>query len=121
MRIVEIMPKRQLASHHKACRWDTPGFLFGGSCIAKTALLFPEPGARGFFDFASEARSNLPRLKNTRVVDCKQQAPTGRRWDFALELGLGRRFPQKKREPAGWLQLMSPPNLKSNFRTETRV
>ena len=58
-----------------------------------------EPGARGFFD----SESNLPRLKSTHVADCKPQAPPGRRWDFALELGLGL-FLQYFREPAGWLR-----------------
>ncbi len=58
-----------------------------------------EPGARGFFD----SESNLPRLKSTHVADCKPQAPPGRRWDFALELGLGL-FLQNIREPAGWLR-----------------
>jgi hypothetical protein len=58
-----------------------------------------EPGARGFFD----SESNLPRLKNTHVADCKPQAPLGRRWDFALELGLGL-FLQNIREPPGRLR-----------------
>ena len=58
-----------------------------------------EPGARGFFD----SESNLPRLKSTHVADCKPQAPPGRRWDFALELGLGL-LVQNIREPAGWLR-----------------
>ena len=57
-----------------------------------------EPGARGFFD----SESNLPRLKSTHVADCKPQAPPGRRWDFALELGY-ERFLQIKLGPAGWL------------------
>ncbi len=58
-----------------------------------------QPGARGFFD----SESNLPRLKSTHVADCKPQAPPGRRWDFALELGLGL-LVQNIREPAGWLR-----------------
>ena len=58
-----------------------------------------EPGERGFFD----SESNLPRLKSTHVADCKPQAPPGRRWDFALELGLGP-LVQNIREPAGWLR-----------------
>ena len=51
--------------------------------IAKLEKRFSlEPGSRGFFDF----ESNLLRLKNTHVADCKPQAPTGQRWDFGEEL-----------------------------------
>ena len=67
-------------------------------CIAKRGLLL----RRGREDF-SDFESSLPRLKSTHVADCKPQAPPGRRWDFALELGLGL-FLQNTREPAGWLR-----------------
>ncbi len=66
--------------------------------IAKRGLLL----SRGREDF-SDFESSVPRLKSTHVADCKPQAPPGRRWDFALELGLGL-FLQYFREPAGWLR-----------------
>jgi hypothetical protein len=81
----------QAAGHRR------PGGGRGGEHRQKGVAL--EPGARGFFD----SESNLPRLKSTHVADCKPQAPPGRRWDFALELGLGL-FLQYFREPAGWLR-----------------
>ena len=52
--------------------------------IAKTGLLLSR-GREVFSDFDS----SVLRLKSTHVADCKPQAPPGRRWDFALELGLG--------------------------------
>ena len=66
--------------------------------IAKTGLLL----SRGREDF-SDFESSVLRLKSTHVADCKPQAPPGRRWDFALELGLGL-LVQNIREPAGWLR-----------------
>ena len=52
--------------------------------IAKRGFLL----SRGREDF-SDFESSLLRLKYTHVADCKPQAPPGRRWDFALELGFG--------------------------------
>ena len=81
--------------------------------IAKLEKRFSlEPGSRGFFDF----ESNLLRLKNTHVADCSPQAPPGRRWDFALELGLGR-FLQIKLGPAKTrsFALKSGPRATSSF------
>jgi hypothetical protein len=68
-----------------------------GIHIAKSRLLL----SRGREDF-SDFESSVLRLKSTHVADCKPQAPPGRRWDFALELGLGL-LVQNIREPAGWL------------------
>ena len=62
--------------------------------ITKRGLLL----SRGREDF-SDFESSLLRLKNSHVADCKPQAPPGRRWDFALELGYGR-YMQIKRGPA---------------------
>ena len=62
--------------------------------IAKTGLLL----SRGREDF-SDFESSVLRLKSTHVADCKPQAPPGRRWDFALELG-SERFLQIKLGPA---------------------
>jgi hypothetical protein len=62
--------------------------------IAKTGLLLSR-GREDFPDF----ESSVLRLKSTHVADCKPQAPPGRRWDFALELGYGR-FLQIKLGPA---------------------
>ena len=53
--------------------------------IAKRGLLLSR-GREHFSDF----ESSVLRLKSTHVADCKPQAPPGRRWDFALELGYGR-------------------------------
>ena len=71
--------------------------------IAKTGLLL----SRGREDF-SDFESSVLRLKSTHVADCKPQAPPGRRWDFALELGYGR-FLQIKLGPAKSLALESGP------------
>ena len=78
-------------SPRRRCRCDLDAL--GGS-IAKTGLLL----SRGREDF-SDFESSVLRLKSTHVADCKPQAPPGRRWDFALELGYGR-FLQIKRGPA---------------------
>ena len=73
--------------------------------IAKTGLLLSR-GREDFFDF----ESSLLRLKYTHVADCKPQAPPGRRWDFALELGYASgRFLQIKLGPAKSLALESGP------------
>ena len=71
--------------------------------IAKRGLLLSR-GREDFFDF----ESSLLRLKYTHVADCKPQTPPGRRWDFALELGLGL-FLQYFREPGGGVaSLLNP-------------
>ena len=75
----------------------------GIACIAKRGLLL----SRGREDF-SDFESSVLRLKSTHVADCKPQAPPGRRWDFALELGYGR-FLQIKLGPAKSLALESGP------------
>ena len=62
--------------------------------IAKTGLLL----SRGRED-CSDFESSVLRLKSTHVADCKPQAPPGRRWDFALQLG-SERFLQIKLGPA---------------------
>jgi hypothetical protein len=72
--------------------------------IAKPGLLL----SRGREDFFSDFESSVLRLKYTHVADCKPQAPPGRRWDFALELGYGR-FLQIKLGPARSLALESGP------------
>ncbi len=75
--------------------------------IAKRGLLL----SRGREDF-SDFDSSVLRLKYTHVANCKPQAPPGRRWDFALELGYGR-FLQIKLGPG--LVLSSRVRPKSNF------
>jgi hypothetical protein len=62
--------------------------------IAKRGFLLSR-GREDFFDF----ESSVLRLKYTHVADCKPQAPPGRRWDFALELGYVR-YLQIKLGPA---------------------
>ena len=69
-------------------------FVCVGVRIAKTGLLL----SRGREDF-SDFESSVLRLKSTHVADCKPQAPPGRRWDFALQLG-SERFLQIKLGPA---------------------
>ena len=66
----------------------------GVGTIAKPGLLL----SRGREDF-SDFESSVLRLKSTHVADCKPQAPPGRRWDFALQLG-SERFLQIKLGPA---------------------
>ena len=75
-----------------------------------------EPGERGFFD----SESNLPRLKSTHVADCKPQAPPGRRWDFALQLG-SERFLQIKLGPAKSLALESGPRATFGKKHEFKI
>ena len=72
-------------SHWKMVSEPTFQGLVWSGAIAQTGLLL----SRGREDF-SDFESSVLRLKSTHVADCKPQAPPGRRWDFALELGYGR-------------------------------
>jgi hypothetical protein len=54
------------------------------------------------------------------VADCKPQAPPGRRWDFALELGYGR-FLQIKLGPAKSLALESGPRATFGKKHEFKI
>ena len=83
--------------------------------IAKTGLLL----SRGREDF-SDFESSVLRLKSTHVADCKPQAPPGRRWDFALELGYGR-FLQIKLGPAKSLALESGPRATFGKKHEFKI
>ena len=83
--------------------------------IAKPGLLL----SRGREDF-SDFESSVLRLKSTHVADCKPQAPPGRRWDFALELGYGR-FLQIKLGPAKSLALESGPRATFGKKHEFKI
>ena len=83
--------------------------------IAKTGLLL----SRGREDF-SDFESSVLRLKSTHVADCKPQAPPGRRWDFALQLG-SERFLQIKRGPAKSLALESGPRATFGKKHEFKI